>query len=226
MCGRFALYNDREELESHLGLMLPEDWIPHYNIAPTQKSVIIRENPAGIATLDRATWGLIPHWARDKTMAGKMFNARTETVMEKPSFKKPFQRQRCLIPATGFFEWKALGKSRTPFFITQPDGLPWTLAGIWDRNDNLPGGSLESFSILTTQANPNIQHLHDRMPIAVSKGDWQNWLTSQEPEKTLAHLIELSTSTRFQFLEVDPMVNKAGVDLPGCIAPPAKGLFG
>lgn len=225
MCGRFALYSDQADLEAFFGMPLPENWEPRYNIAPTQKTPVIRRNHSGTGTLDWLSWGLVPHWARDKTMAGKSINARSETVMEKPSFKKPFQKQRCLVPASGFYEWKANGKAKVPFFITQPDGSPWTFAGIWDRNENLLDGPLDSFSILTTQANSSIQHLHHRMPVVVPKDHWRSWLADQDPGEALARILEQSSMTSFHFQEVNPMVNKVSVDAPICITPPARGLF-
>ena len=225
MCGRFALYSDSATLRQFLGCAIHFDWLPRFNIAPTQKTPVYLLEENGAASLRLLQWGLVPFWAKDKTMAGKMINARSETILEKPSFKGPFKNKRCLVPANGFYEWHTEGKSKTPYYITQPNSIPWMFAGIWDRNEKISDTPLESFSILTTQANQNISHLHQRMPLVIPKEKWGEWLTSPEPEIKLPEFLVQAESTCFHLQKVTSIVNKVIVDSPECIKPPPKGLF-
>ena len=155
MCGRFSLTVTSKILFSHFAVEGP-DFEPRYNIAPSQEIIIIREDlPQKISY---AKWGLIPHWAKEKTYA--MINARAETVDKKPAYKSSFRSKRCLIPADSFYEWK----EKIPYRYMMQDETPFAFAGIWDewKRDNQV---LITCSIITTEANSLVKKIHDRMPV-------------------------------------------------------------
>src|SRR3972149_10014982 len=133
MCGRFTLRTPASELVEIFKLLRKADWTPRYNIAPTQSVAVIRQASEG-RELSRMHWGLIPAWSSDPKMGGRLINARAETVASKPSFRDAFRKRRCLIPADGFYEWKATGaKTKQPYLITVPDGKPFAFAGLWEH---------------------------------------------------------------------------------------------
>lgn len=170
MCGRFTLRLPPQELQAFFDLMRVEDYQPRYNIAPTQDIVAIRQTGEGrVGSLMH--WGLIPHWAKDRKMAARMINARGETVADKPSFRDSFKRQRCLIPADGFYEWKDVGeKYKQPYHITLTDEQPIAMAGLWSEwTDPDSQEVIESCTVITTTANSVMRELHERMPVILSR---------------------------------------------------------
>lgn len=179
MCGRYRLTAKERWLSQYFNLD-PEDvaWAARWNIAPTQEVATIRQDcdePKRLFALMR--WGLIPYWAKDASIASRTINAMSETVAEKPAFRDAIRRRRCLIPADGFYEWKAgLEKRKQPFNIgLENDGL-FALAGIWDRWTDSSGHAIESCSILTTEANALIADIHNRMPVILKPEDYDLWL--------------------------------------------------
>ena len=166
MCGRFTLTADPNDLrEAFPWVNIPEGVGPRYNIAPSQPVAVIPND--GQNQLNFFVWGLIPSWAKDPTIGNKMINARAETLTEKPSFRTAFRRRRCLIPASGFFEWKQNpgGKTKTPMYIRLKSGKPFALAGLWERWDSPDGSTVFSCTIITTQPNELMQGIHNRMPV-------------------------------------------------------------
>ncbi len=173
MCGRFASKGSAREIAKQLGveeIALPEE----YNIAPTQYASAIVADPDPRWTLLR--WGLIPPWAKDIDIGQKLINARSETIMEKPSYRSAFKRRRCLIPSLGYYEWLRQGKSKQPYFNTFLDDRLLVMAGIWEHWQSPEGTELETFSVLTTQASPMVSHIHNRMPIILERDEWAIWL--------------------------------------------------
>lgn len=178
MCGRFSLQIDAKVLVEYFHLShIDGRYQQHYNIAPGQDIAIIRENDLGERYLDYVRWGLVPSWAKDRSIGNKLINARAEGVEEKPSFRAAFKKRRCLIPADGFYEWKQLD-GKQPYRILLPTHGPMALAGLWEHWESPETGELmESCTILTTQANHSIAPLHDRMPVILrpeSMGLWLN----------------------------------------------------
>ncbi len=158
MCGRFTLTADPNDLrEAFPWVNIPEGVGPRYNIAPSQPVAVIPND--GQNQLNFFVWGLIPSWAKDPAIGNKMINARAETLAEKPSFRTAFRRRRCLIPASGFFEWKQEpgSKAKTPMYIRLKSGKPFALAGLWDRWDSPDGSTVFSCTIVTTQPNELMQ---------------------------------------------------------------------
>ena len=192
MCGRFALYITLEELADYFGLPEPPaHFAPRYNIAPTQPVGIVRINAR---TQERewalALWGLIPSWSKDPSMGVRMINARAETVEEKPSFRAAFKRRRCILPASGFYEWKKMNGGKRPYFITSASNEPLGLAGLWESWSGPNGEELESCTILTTDANEAVADLHDRMPVILAPEDYDEWLGAGK-DATPAQLSQL-----------------------------------
>ena len=124
-------------------------------------------------------WGLIPHWAKEEKIGYRMINARAETVAEKPSFRVALRRRRCLIPATGFYEWKAVPGGKQPYNIQLVDGGLFAFAGLWERWQGDAGQVVESCTIIVTEANKAISPIHDRMPVILDPSDYKSWLDPQ-----------------------------------------------
>jgi putative SOS response-associated peptidase YedK len=184
MCGRYTFKMTWAELRALMAFTLPEgpdklpfSFPPHYNICPTQKAPIARRDSAGVTRLELATWGLMPHWA-DKP--GPV-NARAESLAEKPMFRAALQKRRCIVPASGFYEWQAIEGKRTrqPWYIHRADDQPLLLAGLYEhRQDSGP-----TYTIITTPASDFIAPLHDRMPAILEPESVRRWL--DEPDTAL-----------------------------------------
>ena len=181
MCGRFTLTVDPSQLEDIFPwAIIVHDLIPRYNIAPSQPVAVIPNSPDHRMELFR--WGLIPSWAKDPSIGNRMINARAETINEKPSFKTPLKKQRCLIPADGFFEWKASpdGKSKIPYYIRLSSGQVFAFAGLWEIWSGPDGSIIKSCTIITTLPNPLISTIHDRMPAILPPETYRQWVEPGE----------------------------------------------
>ncbi|MBI5758349.1 MAG: SOS response-associated peptidase, partial [Planctomycetales bacterium] len=169
MCGRFTLRTPADELSELFSATLRDGLLlsPRYNIAPSQLVACVRQPPEGQRELVTLRWGLVPSWAKDAKIGYSLINARSETVANKPAFRSPFRRRRCLIPADGFFEWQAVPGSKTkqPHYITLQGGQPFAFAGLWERWIGPDGNPLESCSIITTEPNELMKTIHNRMPV-------------------------------------------------------------
>ncbi len=165
MCGRFTLQIPPEQLAEIFGLHEIPVFPPRYNIAPSQKVAVIRQNGDGQNRLDFLRWGLIPSWAEDMSIGYRMINGRSETVHEKHSFRHSIRFRRCIIPATGFYEWVADGKAKKPLYMRMKDGSPMMFAGLWESWKSPEKDVVETCTILTTSSNKLIAPLHDRMPV-------------------------------------------------------------
>ncbi len=189
MCGRFVLLTDlRVIAESFHIQQVSCEYKPDDNIAPGQQiaAVIRKDNQNSLVSF---RWGLIPAWAKDPSIGNRMFNARSETITEKPSFKNAFKKRRCLIIADGFYEWQKEGKLSKPFCFSLKSGNPFGLAGLHETWVSPGQGPLQTCTIITTVANELISSIHDRMPVIVSNDDATAWL---DPEhKNQAVLISM-----------------------------------
>jgi len=176
MCGRFALYADSNTIKSQLKLDELVEIEPRYNIAPSEDIVAIIDDESKRCAR-YFHWGLIPFWAKDKKVGNRMINARAETITEKPAFRSAFKKQRCLVLMSGFFEWKEIKGSKQPYFIQQKNNSLLTVAGIWERwEDKQNNETLYSCSLITTDANPFMQNIHDRMPVIIKPEQYDEWL--------------------------------------------------
>jgi len=199
---------------------IPQAPEPRYNIAPTQPVAVIPND--GRNQLDYYVWGLIPSWAKDPTIGNRMINARSETLTEKPSFRNAFRRRRCLIPASGFYEWKAVEgqKTKTPMYIHLADGKPFAFAGLWERWDSPDGSTVFSCTIITTRPNEMLSQIHNRMPVILKPEDYSLWLeTAEQPVNRLQALLEPYPEEKMGAYEVSRLVNSPSIDEPALIRP-------
>lgn len=220
MCGRFVLESAPEQLMKVYRLSSPPDISPRYNISPSQKVAVVRQHNSGDRELSLLQWGLIPSWSKDPTIGYKMINARSETVHEKPSFKQAFHSRRCIIPASGFYEWEKSGKDKIPHYIHLREGNVMSLAGLWERWKSPDGVELQTCTILTTSANSLIKKLHDRMPVILHREEFDLWLNKDVDDvKQLSELFHPYPSDQLTEYVVDKEVNSPRKDSPECIIP-------
>lgn len=221
MCGRFALAAPKVELITHFRLDDFEgDWddsLARYNIPPGTDIAVIRQSPEGKRVLHHLRWGLIPHWAKDPSIGAKLNNARGESVHERPSFRNAFAKRRCLIPISGFFEWKPEGKIKQPYYFSSANGHPLALGGLWESWKAPDGSIVRTACIITTAANDLMAPVHDRMPVIIEAADWKRWLAS--PAEEVADLIHPYAGNDLQAWPVERRVSRTGEDDAGLIAP-------
>lgn len=214
MCGRYTLYHDEEDLTALFELdVFPR--VERYNIAPTQVVPVVREPPSGNREVLEARWGLVPRWVADPaTFKATLFNARAETVAEKPSFRDAVRRTRCAVPASGFYEWKAVGGGKVPFYVHRLDGAPMILAGLYALRDD---GSA-SATILTTRPNALMADLHQRMPVVLGRDDLGRWLDPDVRDAgAVADLLAPCPSEWLGYYPVGRAVGNPRVDDPSLI---------
>jgi len=223
MCGRYRLARNIHELMEFFGVEESDlNWEPHYNIAPTQNIVAVRQHPKEPRReLSLMRWGLVPYWAKDISVGVKAINAVSETVTEKPTFREAIRRRRCLIPADGFYEWKKLSaKEKQPYNSGVQDGGIFAMAGLWERWKDAEGKQLESCSVLTTSANALLQDIHHRMPVILKPEDYDQWLDPgiTDPQK-IAHLLQPLEARLMRTYPVSARVNSVKNDDPACAEP-------
>ncbi|HKJ45178.1 MAG TPA: SOS response-associated peptidase [Balneolales bacterium] len=223
MCGRYTLFSDKEEIEETFGVSSDENELfkVNYNVAPgTINPVILMPRP-DVRDLGGFKWGLIPSWAEDERVGYKMINARAETLLEKPSYRKPFQRQRCIIPANGFFEWQTIYKQKTPFYVRTLDQDLLGFAGLyekWVSKDKKK--TVYSYTIITTEANALLQPLHDRMPVILERKNYDQWLDPVNSDtEELNKMINPYPTERMAIYRVSQDVNDAKNNGPELIQP-------
>lgn len=221
MCGRFTLYAKGEILAGEFGVPAPVAAVPRYNIAPTQDVAAVRESPSGgVRGIARLRWGLVPSWAKDPTIGSRLINARSETVREKPSFRAAFRRRRCLVPASGFYEWRRTERGKQPFYVRMRDGRVFAFAGLWDRWEGPGGGVVESCAILTTGANAVLAPIHDRMPVILERAEYGRWLDPALADAdSLAPLLVPFPPEGMTAYAVSPRVNAPSNDDERCVEP-------
>lgn len=212
MCGRFVLSATPAAVQQAFNLTtMPAEMPPRYNIAPTQPVAVITNEAPSELTFHR--WGLIPSWAKDMSIGSKMINARSESAAEKPSFRSAFRRRRCIIPADGYYEWQAHGKDKTPMFIHKQGQAVFGMAGLWEVWHDADGGQLRTCSILTTDANPFMQSIHNRMPVILHPDDYALWLSpAEEPLSVLQGLMKPWDGNDLTAYPVSKAVNRPAND--------------
>ena len=201
MCGRFTANVKKKDLEEEWNLEVPPEFRPRYNIAPSQVVGIITNTQPSKLSMFR--WGLIPSWVKDSSEISHIINARIETLNDKPSFRKLVQSARCLVPATSWFEWMH-DKSRQPFVIKLKNAKWFAMAGLWDTWIDAEGQKVNTFTIITTNAAPNISHIHERMPLVVPKELQQDWLSKKTDAASIA---SKTGQLEFDFYPVSSQVN-------------------
>jgi putative SOS response-associated peptidase YedK len=206
MCGRFAFFSPREAVVAAFGADINFQIDPRYNIAPSQEVTLLRLNENGDLRVENYRWGLVPFWAKDPAIANRMINARAETVAEKPSYRQSFSRRRCLVLASGFYEWRKDATGKTPFFISRPDGQPFGMAGLWDewaKGDE----PLRTCAVITTPANKFMQSMHHRMPVLMDGSAALNWLAPEAATDELLQMLLGPQRVELQAWPVSTAVN-------------------
>lgn len=195
MCGRSSLTKNEKEIEKRFNATFYSDELkrynplPNYNVAPTHMCPVITNDDPNRIHLFR--WGLIPFWAKDVKIGYKMINARSETLLEKPSFKKAAESRRCIIPMDGFYEWKRDGKIKTPYRITTTNVDIFAVAGLWEKWTNKETAEIiYSFTVITQGPNEMMKDIHDRMPAILLPEQEQIWLDTTLPASEVMKIIE------------------------------------
>lgn len=224
MCGRYSLKTPADTLAEHFQLTTPPPLPPRYNIAPSQPIAIVRIHaPQENRECVLVRWGLIPSWANDPSLGNKMINARAETVAEKPAFRGPLARSRCLVPADGYYEWQRegrMGQRKQPFYIRMKDKRPFAFAGLWESWAGPDGKIVESCALLTTEPNESLKAIHDRMPVILAPTDYAVWLDpAVRQAQLLQPLFRPYPSEEMTAWPVSLRVNDPSHDDAGCIAP-------
>jgi putative SOS response-associated peptidase YedK len=218
MCGRFARIVSDRTLREKYRLERMAQLRDGYNIAPQQSIGAVRTAEDG-RELVLLKWGLIPSWSKDPKIAFKLTNARAETVDEKPSFRSAFKQRRCIIPATGFFEWKREAKQKQPFYIHPHGEELFSFAGLWETWHDPEGEIVESCAVITTEANELMRPIHDRMPVILNWEGEEVWLNPRSAPDALCALLVPFPADRMGAYAVDPYVNNAKNQGPKCIEP-------
>jgi len=217
MCGRYELHSSPASIALAFGLRYPPDVQPRYNIAPSQQVPIIRETSNGERQLFQVKWGLVPHWAKDPSIGNRLINARAETIGTSRGFRDAYRKGRCLIPASGFYEWAQLTNgSKQPVRLAMRDESVFAIAGLWSRWQSREGPLL-TCTIITTEANELCQRIHDRMPVIVAPADYARWLDVAEPDP--ADLLRPYPSIEMHGYPVSTRVNSPKTDDAPLIEP-------
>jgi putative SOS response-associated peptidase YedK len=220
MCGRYSLFEDPSRLADILHVRVEEVLEPRFNIAPTQEAPIVTPDAEHERALKMARWGLLPHWADPSTFKATLINARSETAADKPSFRDAFRKGRCVVPASGFFEWrKEEDGPKQPYFIRRRDGEPLLFAGLSGYNVKGPE-PIRSFTILTSRPNLLMEYLHDRQPVILLPEQVADWLdTSARSAEQLAPLMEPNDPAELEAVPVSRTVNSPTNDRPEVLEP-------
>lgn len=220
MCGRFVQSQAAEKYAEFLGVheVKVDPLPPSFNVAPTDHVYAVAEHD-GLRQLGSFRWGLLPFWAKDKKMAARNINARSETAASKASFKESLAHRRCLIPADGFYEWQKLDKGKLPHYIYRKDGQPLVFAGLWSSwKDPESGERLRTCTILTGEPNELVAPIHDRMPVALAEDVWADWLDRDidDPEQA-ATMLRTYPAELMEVHPVSTLVNKVANNTPELI---------
>ncbi len=221
MCGRFTLRSPPHVLAQQGDCQLPPDLPPRFNIAPTQSVAAIRIGRGGQRECVLLRWGLIPSWAHDPRIGARLINARAETVAEKPAFRAAFQRRRCLVLADGYYEWKKTARGKQPFFIRLPHDQPFALAGLWESwRHPATHQTIESCTVLTTAAPPEMLQLHPRMPVILPDQTSLQWLEFDPHDRQMYERLLQAVDPRLLRIDpVDTWVNNPRNEGPRCLTP-------
>jgi putative SOS response-associated peptidase YedK len=219
MCGRYTFTFDARSLAEAFAMVPPGFTIVKgYNIAPGQHIIIVRPERDRLVA-DVAHWGLIPGWIKDPNTSPKPFNARAETLAEKPTFRGAFRRKRCLVPASGFYGWRTEGKVKQPFYIQPKDGELFAFAGLMEDWQGPNGEVMVSACIITTPPNDLMAAIHDRMPAIFPKAQWKAWLDPAAQVRELQPLLVPYPSDLMRAHPVGQAVSSVRNDGPDLIQP-------
>ena len=218
MCGRKTLIKSKKAIIEDLMIddWQIEDYLPSYNIAPTQYSiVVIQDEGSNVAKSMR--WGLIPSWSKNDSFSSKMINARFETLRRKPSFKDLVYQKRCIVPSDGYYEWKKNGTHKTAYFINRKDDRLLLFAGLWTLWAS-SSGPVYSYTIITTKAQEDIAHIHDRMPVILDRSKVDKWINIENKPFEIQEAIS-QTEKSLDHYQVSNFVNSPNNNSKKCITP-------
>lgn len=214
MCGRFCIIDDIDKICQRFNCTTVEmDFQPRFNVAPSQEVPVVTSGQ-GQNQLKIMRWGLIPYWATDMKIGSRLINARIETISEKPAFRSSFRHRRCIVPASGYFEWQKNGREKIPYCIVNESEELFGMAGLWDRWQNEVGQELLSFSIVTTEAAKAVNLIHNRMPFILNQEQEQLWLDGGSGQDLLHIVKPVENLISYR---VSSVVNSPINDLPLCI---------
>jgi putative SOS response-associated peptidase YedK len=219
MCGRYAVTSSPEAIRALFRFDDLPNFPPRYNIAPTQPIAVVRVEE-GKRRFALVRWGFIPSWVKDPKTVSLLFNARGETVIDKPAYRAAMKRRRCLIPADGFYEWQRVGERKQPFYVRGKDGAPLAFAGLWETWTGPNGEEMETAAILTTSANTTLAPIHDRMPVVVPPHAFDLWLNCAGVDaQTAATLITSAPDDVLEAYPVSTAVNRVANNEPTLMEP-------
>ncbi|MBZ0140863.1 MAG: SOS response-associated peptidase [Pseudorhodoplanes sp.] len=219
MCGRYALISSPELIRRLLAYLDQPNFPPRYNIAPTQPVAIVRM-VEGKRRFALVRWGLLPSWVKDPQTFTLLINARAETINDKPAFRSAMKRRRCLVPADGFYEWKAEGGRKRPYFVRLKSGGPFAFAGLWETWIGPNGEEMDSAVIVTAPANRLLAPVHERMPVILEPARHALWLDGDHvDQKAAAQLLVPAREDLLDLHEISTAVNRVANDGPELIAP-------
>jgi len=219
MCGRYSLTTDPQALIDffEVGQLSCDPAVlhPRFNIAPSQEVPIVREATTG-RELVFARWGLVPHWSKEENPRYSTINARAESVADKPTYREPFKRKRCLVPATGFYEWRQSEGGKTPYSIRLPGGQLFAFAGLWDHWDR-EGAGFDSFTVIVTTANEAMRPIHERMPVILNPAQYNTWLNTKHFNRAQLEALLVPYGGAIEIAAVGRHVNNPKNDDARCL---------
>jgi putative SOS response-associated peptidase YedK len=220
MCGRFSCFTPLDALRERFDAEAPDEQVyPRYNAAPGQKMIVIPlDDPH---KMHFSKWGLIPHWAKDPKIGYKLINARSETLKEKPAFRGSLQKGRCLVLADGFYEWGITDGRKTPYRIELNDRKPFSMAGLCSRWKDAAGQSIDTFTIITTDANETVGTIHNRMPVIFNREQEIKWLDPLMDLKEIGKYLMPYSEHDMEMFPISILVNSPKNDIPEIIKPVA-----
>lgn len=222
MCGRYAINQTGRSLSGALAVewATAEPVLPRFNVAPQTDAPVLRVRRDGTQALDDMRWGLVPYWTKDPLVGRKLVNARSETAATNHSFRTALERRRCLVPASGFYEWRRDGRRRIPHWLHPVEGELILMAGLWEAWRSGPETPfLRSFTILTTEASQDVASIHDRMPVLIRPADRDLWLDPASPAERYAALLHPAPPETLVSYAVSSAVNHATAEGPDLILP-------
>ncbi len=223
MCGRYTITVEEEIFFARFKILQNGgQFTPRYNVAPTQNNPVVLVNEKNQRIMARMKWGLIPFWAKDESIGYKMINARLETLTQKPSFKTAFVKRRCLVPADGYYEWNKTGssKKKQPFRVVLKSRELFAFAGLWDEWKNEEGEKIQSYTIITTEADSLVAKIHPRMPVILRPENEDKWIDpALNDVKAIEKLLRPYPSDSMEMYEVSPLVGRTNIDMESLIRP-------
>lgn len=220
MCGRYLLEPRQPQVVGSFFGLEETDFGTRWNVAPTQEMPVVRLDEEGKRQVARLRWGLIPSWSKEAAVGQRMINARAETVAEKPSFRSAWKSRRCVVPATGWYEWQAVEAGKQAWLLRRADAEFTPFAGLWESWQDPAGGRvLETFTILTTEAVPELASVHNRMPVVLEPEDFGAWLGDGGALPDLAALCRPRPGRSWIQTAVSARVNNPRHESPDCVEP-------